>query len=262
MNIHPTAIIDPGADIGDAEIGPFCRVASGAVIHDGVTLQSHVVVEGGTEVGAGTVVHPFAVLGGPPQHLGYKGEPTRLVIGENCIIREHTTMNRGTVAGGGLTRVGKNGMYMAGAHVAHDCTVGDNVIFANCATIGGHVIVGDFTFLGGLCAVHQHCRVGDYAFIGGCAAVVTDIIPFCSAVGNRARLGGLNIIGLKRRGFSRETIHEMRAAYRHLFFGEGVFKERLEAVRGAYAANAEVMRIVAFIDDAGGRALMTPVHPD
>lgn len=261
-SIHPTAIIEPGAEIGDAVIGPFCRIGAGAAIGDGVTLQSHVIIESGVTLGANATVHPFAVLGGPPQHLGYKGEPTLLEIGDGCVIREHVTMNRGTVAGGGVTKVGRGGYFMTGAHVAHDCHVGDNVVFANNATLGGHVAVGDFTFLGGLSAIHQHCRIGDYAFVGGCAAVTTDIIPFGSAIGNHARLGGLNVVGLKRRGFSREAIHALRAAYRGLFFGEGVFRDRLEAVRAAYPDQPDVARLIGFIDAAGDRALMTPARAD
>lgn len=257
MQAHPTAIIEKGAEIGDAVIGPFCHVGSSVKLDDGVVLESHVVVQGPTEIGSGTHIYSFALIGGPPQHLGHKGEPTRLVIGRDNIIREHVTMHRGTVAGGGVTRVGDNGYFMAGAHVAHDCAVGDKVIFANGAGIGGHVHVGDVAFLGAYCAVHQHCRIGEHAFIGGCAAVTCDIIPYASAVGNHAHLAGLNVVGLKRRGFSRKAIHELRSAYKRLFFGDGVFKERIELARQKHGESPEVQRVLSFIEEGKTRPLMT-----
>lgn len=260
MKIHPTAIVEDGAELGDVVVGPFCHVGAAATLHDGVTLHSHVVISGDTEIGSNTTVHSFAVLGGPPQHLQYKDEKTLLKIGENNIIREHVTMNRGTEAGGGVTLVGRGGFFMTGAHVAHDCKVGKNVIFANNATLGGHVVIGDYAFLGGLCAIHQFSRIGDYAFVGGCAAVASDIIPFASAVGNHAHLAGLNIIGLKRRDFSRAAIRDLRAAYRLLFAGEATFDERLENVRRQYAHSDEVNRVLAFIDAGNSRALMTPAR--
>ncbi|MEM9495181.1 MAG: acyl-ACP--UDP-N-acetylglucosamine O-acyltransferase [Pseudomonadota bacterium] len=261
MSIHPTAIIEAGAVLADdVEVGPYCCVGAGAVLETGVRLLSHVTVSGRTLIGAGTVVHPFAVLGSPPQHLGYKGEDTALEIGPRNIIREHSTMNIGTSAGRGVTRVGADGFFMVGAHVGHDCQVGDKVVFANNATLGGHVVVGDGVFLGGLCAVHQNGRVGAYAFVGGCAAVTTDVIPYASAVGNRARLTGLNVIGLKRRGVERGTIHALRAAYRELFFGDGHFKDRVGSVAKTYADVAPVMKIVDFINEDASRSLMSPVR--
>lgn len=258
MNIHPTAIVETGAELGaDIEIGPYCHVGPGAHLRDGVRLISHVVIDGATEIGAGTIVYPFALLGGPPQHLGYNGEPTRLVIGEGVTIREHVTMNRGTAAGGGVTRVGARGYFMAGAHVAHDCAVGESVIFANNATLGGHVQIGENVFLGGLCAVHQNCRIGAYAFIGGCAAVVSDVIPYASAFGNHARLVGLNIIGMKRRGTPRDVIHDTRAAYRLLFdSGEATFRERVDMARERFGTREEVMRILKFVEYDASRPLM------
>lgn len=259
MRIHPTAIVEDGAEIeAGVSIGPYCRVASKAKLGDGVELKSHVIVEGDTEIGARTIVHPFAVLGGPPQHLGYRGEDTRLRIGADCVIREHSTLNLGTPAGRGQTVIGEKCFLMTGAHVAHDCIVGSNVIFANNATLGGHVVVGDFVFLGGLCAVHQFCRVGAFAFIGGCAAVPTDVIPYGSATGNHAQLSGLNIVGMKRRGMSRAAIHDVRAAFRMLFADEGSFQERLDAVASNFAHSEEVMRIVNFIREDTRRPLMAP----
>jgi UDP-N-acetylglucosamine acyltransferase len=259
MQIHPTAAVEEGARIAPgAIVGPYCRVGAAASIEEGVVLQSFVVVEGETAIGPRTVVHPFTVLGGPPQHLGYRGETTRLTIGADNIIREHVTMNRGTVAGRGETRIGSRGFFMAGCHIAHDCVIGDNVIFANNATLGGHVVVEDYAFLGGLCAVHQYCRVGAFSFIGGCAAVPTDVIPYGSAIGNHAKLEGLNIVGMKRRGLSREAIHETRAAYRMLFANGETFRERLGAVETRYGHREEVARILAFVRSDAVRPLMTP----
>ena len=261
MGIHPTAIVEDGAELGDGvEIGPLCHVSPHARIKDGVTLKSHVVVSGVTEIGARTVVHPFVALGGPPQHLGYKGEVTELLIGADCIIREHVTMNPGTATGGGVTRVGARGFFMAGAHVAHDCQVGDDVIFANNATLGGHALVGDNAFLGGLCAIHQHCRIGTSAFVSGCAAVAEDIIPYGSATGNRAYLAGLNVIGMKRRGMAREQIHALRGAYRILFGNHRTFKERIDDARGQFGTHEEVAMLLEFVDCESARPLMTPAR--
>lgn len=261
MQIHPTAIVEDGAQIAEnVIIGPMCHVGDRVRIGEGAILKNHVVICGETSLGARSIVHAFAVLGGPPQHLNYKGEKTRLEIGEDVVVREHVTMNPGTVDGGGVTKVGDRGFFMTGAHVAHDCHIGDDVIFANNATLGGHVKVGDKAFLGGLSAIHQNCRIGDYAFVGGCAAVAGDIIPYGSAFGNHARLGGLNIIGMKRRNTPRETIHKIRGAYRLLFEGEGPFCDRLELARSNYAGCAEVETIIAFIDAGAARALMTPAR--
>lgn len=261
MPIHPTAIIEDGADIHEtATIGPYCTVGPLARIGADVVLKSHVAVAGRTTIGERTVVWPFASLGGPPQHTGYKGEDTRLVIGADNVIREHATMNLGTPGGGGVTRIGANCYFMTGAHVAHDCTVGDRVIFANNATLGGHVTVGDQVFLGGLSAVHQHGRIGDFAFVGGLAGIVSDLIPYGSAWGAHAHLDGFNIVGLKRRGAPRATIHKMRAAYRLLFRGEGVFRERLAQAEESYGDIPEVARILAFIKAPAKRPLMTPAR--
>ena len=260
--IHPTAILEDGAEIGaDVDIGPYCIIGRGARLGDGVKLLNHVTIAGNTTVGEGCVIHPYASLGSPPQHLGYGGEETRLEVGARNTIREHVTMNIGTVAGGGVTRVGDDGFFMVGAHVAHDCQVGDKVIFANNATLGGHVSVGDGVFLGGLSAIHQHSRVGDYAFVGGCAAVTMDIIPYASAMGNHARLTGLNVIGMKRRGLERKTIHALRSAYRMLFLGEDdTFKDRLAAVTSEFGGVQEVMHIMAFINEDASRSLMGPAR--
>ena len=257
--IHPSAVIAPGAELGvDVEIGPFCTIGPGVRLGDGTRLISHVVVDGATSIGEACTIYPFAVLGAPPQHLAHRGEDTRLEIGARNLIREHVTMQTGTVGGGGLTRVGSDSLYMVGAHVAHDCIVGDKVTFANNATLGGHVTVGDFVFMGGLCAVHQFTRIGRYAFVGGGGIVTKDIIPYGSVWGNHAHLEGLNLVGLKRRGFSREAINALRAAYRLLFADEGTFQERLEDVAEIHAGNAEVMEIVDFIRSEASRPLCLP----
>jgi len=257
MRAHPTALVDPMARVaGDAEIGPYCVIGGQAEIGAGARLLSHVVVEGRTHIGAGATIYPFASVGTAPQHLGYGGEDTAAFIGEGCVIREGVTINRGTAKGGGETRVGARCYLMAGSHVAHDCHVGESVVFANNATLGGHVVVGDHVFLGGLCAVHQNSRIGDFAFIGGCAAVTADVIPYGSAMGNHAALAGLNVIGMKRRGASRQTIHALRALFAELFEGEGVFAERLVSAKAQYGAFAEAQRIFAFIENGGKRALM------
>ncbi len=257
--IHPTAIVDSAARIGDGvEIGPFCTVGPQVSLGDHVSLQSHVVIEGDTEIGAGTQIHAFACLGAPPQVWGGQNQETRLVIGERNIIREHVTMHTGTAAQRGVTMVGSDGMFMAGSHVAHDCIVGNKVTMANSAALAGHVEVGDFVIIGGLVGVHQYSRIGRYAFIGACAMVTKDVIPYGSVWGNHAHLEGLNLVGLKRRGFAREVINELRAAYRLLFADEGTFQERLEDAASVYAASAEVMELIDFIRADASRPLCLP----
>ena len=257
-SVHPTAIVHKGARLGAAvEIGPFCIVGAEASLGAGVRLLSHVVIDGATEVGDACVVHPFACLGGPPQHLAHQGEPTRLVIGARNLIREHVTMHTGTAAGRGVTTVGSDGLFMVGAHVAHDCIVGDRVVLANNATLGGHVQVGDQVFMGGLSAVHQHSRIGRHAFVGGLAPVTKDVIPF-ALVGNDAGLEGINLVGLKRRGFSREVINDLRSAYRLLFAEEGTFQERVEDVARVFGGSPEVTEIIDFIRADASRPLCLP----
>ena len=258
-SVHPTALVDPKAELGEGvEIGPYCIVGPHVRLAEGVRLSSHVNIEGHTEIGEGCDIHPFASLGGAPQHLAHKGEPTRLVVGARNSIREHVTMNTGTVGGGGVTRVGDDGLFMVGSHVAHDCVVGDHVVFANNATLGGHVHMGDYVFMGGLSAVHQHTRVGRQAFIGGLAAVTKDVIPFGSVWGVYAHLEGLNLVGLKRRGFGRDQIKDLRSAYRLLFGPEGTFQERLDDVARVFAQNVDVREIVDFIRADASRPLCLP----
>jgi UDP-N-acetylglucosamine acyltransferase len=257
--IHPTAVVAPSAKIHETvEIGPFCVVGPKVTLHENVRLINHVCVDGRTTIGKGTVVYPFASLGQPPQSLAYQGEETDLIIGANNIIREHMTMNPGTAKGTGVTQVGDNCMFMADSHVAHDCHVGSNCVFANNAMIGGHVVVDDFVWLGGGAAVHQFSRIGKHAFVGGMAGLEGDLIPYGSVMGNRAHLAGLNLVGLKRRGFSREQIHELRNAYRLLFAQEGTFQERLADVAELFANRPEVMDIVNFVRAGGNRPLCMP----
>ncbi|MEM9989855.1 MAG: acyl-ACP--UDP-N-acetylglucosamine O-acyltransferase, partial [Pseudomonadota bacterium] len=206
----------------------------------------------------GTEVYPFAVLGTAPQHMGYEGEPTTLLIGQHNQIREHVTMHPGTAQGRGTTVVGDHSLFMVGAHVAHDCTVGDHVIMANNATLGGHIDIGAHVFLGGLCAIHQFCRVGPYAFLGGGGILTTDIIPYGSAFGNHAKLEGLNIVGMKRRGMKRDTIHAIRAAYRLLFAEEGTLKERLDDTAALFSDRPEVIDIIDFMRAETERPLCLP----
>jgi UDP-N-acetylglucosamine acyltransferase len=257
--IHPTAVVDKSAEFGaDVEVGPGCVIGPNVRVGDRTRLIAHVFIESHTEIGDDNTVFPFALLGGTPQDLSYAGEPTRLLMGNHNVIREHATLHRGTARGRAVTNVGDHCLIMGNCHVAHDCNVGNNVIMAQTATIGGHVQVGDFAFLSGLSGVHQHGRVGRYAFVGASALMTTDLIPFGLAIGNHAHLSGLNVVGLKRRGFSREQIHDLRAAYRLLFAEEGTFQERIEDCAQTYADNAEVMEIVNFIREDAARPLCMP----
>lgn len=257
--IHPTAIVDASAQVpADVVIGPWCTVGPGVTLAEGVHLVSHVVIQQDTMVGARTVIHPFAVIGGDPQHNGYRGEPVRLEIGTDNSIREHCTFNRGTPQGTGITRVGSHGLFMTGAHVGHDAVVGDNVVMANQATLGGHARIGDRVFLGGLCAVHQNGRVGQGAIVGGLAAVTRDVIPYGSAWGNHASLHGLNLIGLKRKGYGKDAIRRLLLAFRDLFEGPDVFAERLDRVETNFSDLPEIQEIVAFIREDAKRPLCLP----
>ncbi len=257
--IHPSAVVERGAELGrDVVIGPFCHVGPQVRLGDGVQLLSHAVVWGNTQIGARTRIFPFASIGHQPQDLKFHGEDSRLSVGADCVIREGVTMNPGTEAGGLVTTVGDRCAFLANAHVAHDCRVGSNVILSNNVMLAGHVTVGDFCIFGGGSAVHQFVRVGQHAFIGGLAGVENDLIPFGMALGNRASLAGLNLVGLKRRGFAREAIHDLRRAYRLLFAPEGTLKERVEDIAGEFAEHPHVHEILDFIREGGDRALCTP----
>lgn len=257
--IHPTAIVDPAAQIGaNVEIGPYCVVGPKVRLAEGVHLLSHVAVDGRTSIGAHTVVYPFASLGHRPQDLKFKGEDSALEIGAHNQIREHVTMNPGTEGGGMVTHVGDGCLFMVGAHVAHDCQIGNHVILANNATLAGHVVVGDYVIIGGLAAVHQFVRIGAHAMIGGMSGVENDVIPYGMVKGDRAHLAGLNLVGLERRGFGREDIRSLRSAYRMLFAPEGTMAERLEEVARLYKDQEHIGSVVSFIRDRANRALCQP----
>lgn len=257
--IDPTARIEDGAVIGEGtSVGPYCIIGPNAVIGANCKLIAHVTVSGHTTTGADCVMHPFVALGGPPQDLSYRGEPTRLEIGAGCTMREGTTMNIGTVKGGGLTRVGDNGYFMNNSHVGHDCTVGNNVIFATSATLGGHCEIGDFVYIGGLSAVHQFTRIGPQVMVGGVCGVRGDIIPFGLANGQYASLEGLNIIGMKRRKFTKARLATVRAFYQKLFHGPGIFADRLAQVQPLAAEDPAIAEILTFIDDGKHRPLCLP----
>ncbi len=259
MSIHPSAIVEPGAEIHPgAVVGPYCVVGAHVTLAEGVELVSHVAVAGHTSIGPRTRIWPFASIGHQPQDLKYRGEESRLEIGADCMIREHVTANPGTGGGGMVTRIGDRCLLMVGTHIGHDCEIGSGVIMANNATLAGHVAIGDSAFLGGLSAVHQYVRIGEHAMVGGMTGVEKDVIPFGSVIGNRAYLGGLNIVGLKRRGFEREAIHALRSAYREIFFGAGTLAERAAVAAEAHQGVETVARLTAFILADSSRSFCTP----
>lgn len=257
MSVHASAIVEDGATLAaGVEVGPYCVVGREAVLDEGVRLISHVVVSGHTKIGARTVVHPQAVLGGEGQIRNNDFEEARLVIGSDCVIREGVTMSVGSRGGRGVTTVGNNGYFMAYSHVGHDCVVEDDVNFANCATLAGHVHIGQGVIFGGLSAVQQHGRVGKGAMIGGVTGVNTDVIPYGTATGDHAVLGGLNIIGLKRRGANREAIHALRAAFRAIFLDtKGTLFDRTRRAGEKWPEVVQIQEIVAFILADAKRAL-------
>ncbi len=258
-DVHSTAIIEKGAELADtASVGAYSIVGAGVRLADGVKVHPHVILGGQTTIGAGSEIFPFASVGLPPQDRKYQGEVSRLEIGANCVIREHVSINPGTEGGGLLTSIGDDCLILVGAHVAHDCHIGNHVILVNHATLGGHCRIDDYAILGGLSALHQFVRIGESAFVGGMSGVENDVIPFGSAIGNRAELGGLNIVGLSRRGFSREAIHQLRRAYRTLFGPEGTLKERLADVEEEFTGDENVKKIIDFIRAGGDRAICTP----
>lgn len=257
--VHASSVIEDGASLGaNVRIGPFCHVGRQVRLGDNCELVSHAVVHGRTSIGPGAKIFPFASIGHQPQDLKFHGEPSTLEIGANCLIREGVTMNPGTEHGGLRTVVGDNCTFLANSHVAHDCKVGSHVILSNNVMLAGHTSIGSYVIMGGGSAVHQFVRIGDHAFVGGLAGVENDVIPYGMALGNRANLAGLNLIGLKRRGFSREAIHNLRRAYRLLFAAEGTLKERLEDVATEFSDHPQVHEILDFIREGGDRSLCTP----
>lgn len=258
-NIHATAVVDQNAKIGtDVTIGPYCVIGPDVQLGDKVTLKSHVVVDGRTTIGEGTVIYPFASIGTQPQDLKYHGEDSALEIGKNNQIREHVTMNPGTEGGGMLTRVGDDSLFMMACHVAHDCQIGNHVVMANNATLAGHVSVGDYVVIGGLAAVHQFVRIGEHAMIGGMSGVENDVIPYGLVKGERAYLSGLNLVGLERRGFKRDEVNTLRSAYRMLFAKEGTMAERLADVTEHYKEQEIVGAVLQFMQTRESRAFCQP----
>ncbi|MCA8902032.1 MAG: acyl-ACP--UDP-N-acetylglucosamine O-acyltransferase [Hyphomonas sp.] len=258
--IHPTALVEDGARLGDNVIvGPFCHVGPDAVLGDGCELKSHAVVTGHTTLGRNCTLFPHAVLGSTPQVIGFQDAPeSRLEVGDGCVFREYATAHSGMPKFGGLTRVGDNCYIMIGAHIAHDNRIGNNVVMANNVSLAGHIEVGDHVWFGGLSAVHQFSRIGRNAFIGGGAIVVEDVIPFGSVVGNHAKLSGLNMVGLKRRGFDKAQQMQIRSAYKAVFLGEGLFRERLAKAAEDFADQPLAMEMISFIQAGGDRPICKP----
>jgi len=262
--IHPTAIIEPGAKIeSHVKIGPYCHVGPHVHLHENVELKSHVIVDGHTTIGASTVIYPFAAIGLAPQDKKYANEPSRLTLGSNNIIREYVTINPGTTQGDMVTAIGNDGLFMVGVHIAHDCVIGDHATFSNNATLAGHVHVGNSVTIGGLSAVHQFVRIGDHAMIGGMAGIAQDIIPYGIVSAEQDNLCGLNLIGLKRRGFSSSEIGNLRSAYKLLFANEGMpenstFQERLKKAEIDYKESEAVNYLLAFIKQDSPRSISMP----
>ncbi len=255
--IHPTALVAEGARLHEGvEVGPWCTVGPDAELGAGVRLISHVVVDGHTAIGEGAVLYPFCTVGMAPQDLKYRGEPTRCSIGPRTQIREHCTIHRGTVTGLGETRVGADCLLMAVVHVAHDCVLGDGVIIANNVVMGGHVTIGAGAVIGGAAALHQFVRIGRAAMVGGVSGVEADVVPFGSVIGNRARLAGLNVIGLRRRGVDKARLHTIRTAFRSLFGGDGVFAHRLASVREQWSDEPLVAEMLDFAAEPSKRGLI------
>jgi UDP-N-acetylglucosamine acyltransferase len=258
--IHPSAIIAAGAKIGDGvKIGPFCTVGADVVLEAGAELVSHVAVEGRTRIGAGAKIFPFATIGLAPQDLKYKGEDTETIIGPRTQIREHCSIHRGTVTGTGVTRIGADCLLMAVVHVAHDCDIGDGVIISNNVVLGGHVEIGDRAVLGGAAALLQFVRIGEGAMVGGVTGVPADVTPYTFVFGTRAKLVGLNMVGLKRRGLEKGQLHLIRAAYRHIFGGAGVFKDRVAEAEATYGGDPFVRDMLDFIAKPGRQGLLTNI---
>ena len=256
--IHPSTIIEDGAVIGaGCRIGPFCHIGAEVRLGAGVRLHSHVAITGDTVIGDETEIWPFASVGSQPQDLKFAGEKTQLRIGARNKIREGVSINPGTTGGGGLTSIGDDCLFMLGTHVGHDCRVGNGVVVANHASLAGHVEVGDGAIIGGLAGIHQFVRIGEGAIIGALSMVVADVIPFGSVSGERPRLAGLNLIGLKRRGLSREEISALRAGYKALFKGQGTLRQRADAMLES-ADNAQVRQILDFVLSDSDRSFCTP----
>ncbi|WPY01038.1 Acyl-ACP--UDP-N-acetylglucosamine O-acyltransferase [Candidatus Trichorickettsia mobilis] len=257
--IHPLAIVHPTASIGqNVKIGPFCLIGSDVLLGDNVDLKSHVIIEGKTTIGNNTVIYPFASIGHAPQDLKYQGESSEIIIGQNNIIREYVTIQPGTTGGGMITMIGDHGLFMVGVHIAHDCKIGSNVILANYVSLAGHVQVYDYAIIGGLSAVLQYVRIGQHAMIGGMSAIDKDIIPFGLAKNERAVLEGLNLVGMKRRGFDKQETLDSVKAIEELFADHGIFADRVNQISQSYKGNVIVEQIINFIQQDNMRAFCQP----
>ena len=254
MSIHPTAVIDPKAELdGSVIVGPYAVIGADVRIGAESRIEAHAVVSGPTTIGRRNQISSFATVGGPPQDLKYKGEPTELIIGDDNLIREYASIHRGTVDGGGRTIIGDSNLLMAYTHVAHDCLIGNRVILANVATLAGHVEVQDHASIGGLVAVHQFCRIGKFSYIGGVSGISLDVPPYVILAGtrNRTRISGINKIGLRRNGYDRETIANLENAFRIIFrTPELLMKEALEQARSEYPDCPEVQYLVRFFEES------------
>jgi len=259
-SIHPTAIVAEGATLAKGvTIGPYSLIGPHVILKENVKIHGHVVVDGRTTVGQGTEVFPFATIGLIPQDLKYSGEDSFLEIGEKCTIREHATIHLGTKEGGMKTILGNGCLIMVGAHIAHDCRIGNFVILANNATLGGHVTIGDYAIIGGLAAIHQFVQIGAYAIISGTAGVTKDIIPFGAVVAAKGKLGGLNLIGMKRKKFTREEIHNLRNAYNLLANKQiGSLEERVAAIKESYSQCSTVQQLLEFLEKDHKQSLCFP----
>jgi UDP-N-acetylglucosamine acyltransferase len=246
--IHPTAIISPDVEIDEETyVGPFCILKEGVYIKKGTKLISNVIIEGNTEIGENSVIYPFTSIGLPPQDLKYKEEKTGVKIGNNNIIREYTTIHRASVGGDGTTTIGDNNFLMAYVHIAHDCKIGNSVTMANVATLAGHVLIEDYAIIGGLVAIHQFTRIGAYAMVGGFSGVNQDIPPYMISSGTPAKLFGLNTIGLKRQGFSDQTINELKKAYKILFREKRTLKDAIKKIQEELPYTDEIKYLIEFI---------------
>lgn len=261
--VHPLACVDPAATIDDdAEIGPFCVIGPHANIGAGCRLIANVHIAGHTTIGARTIIYPYASLGSPPQSTKYRGGPTQLIIGADCEIRENVTMNSGTEDGGGVTRIGDRGTFLGGCHVGHDCQIGDGVTFANVAMLGGHCEIGAGVIMGAMTGAHQFTRIGEGAMIGAVTGVRSDVIPFGLAVGDTARLTGLNVVGLRRRGLSTQSLAALRRAYRMLFHSNDPMPVRLDAIDAEFSGEPLVLQITKFVRARANRPLCRPGRRD
>lgn len=256
IEIHPTAILNPKTEIDEGVvIGPFCIIGEGVRIRKGTKLISSVVIEGDTEIGENCIIYPFTSIGLPPQDLKYKGEKTGLTIGNDNTIREYTTIHRASIGGDGITTIGDNNFFMAYVHIAHDCKIGSHVIMANAATLGGHVIIEDYAIISGLSAIHQFTRIGSYAMVGGFSGVGQDVPPYIIASGARAKLFGLNTIGLKRHGFSDTKINQLKKAYKILFREKRTLKDAIKKIQEDLAYTDEIKHLIDFIQQKNSRGI-------